>query len=236
LAYVNIYGGAGGGITVFPGANVYFVMVPVQSSAQNIAVQYVYFPAGGGSRCAPNTVCGTGADIDEFSETLGTLIDDKFVNVFTPPTSTTANTSLTTTANVSGTVATTDGGVRINALNPPVPYQNNPSGGTFDKWTTGPGGTIGSSQQDLVVNQQTNDYALALYRSTCPAGYYWNPSPTISQCSSIPPCTGKGVWNPATRQCQVVVASTCPKDCKFGCYLPYVSPSGQVVWNCKPAP
>jgi hypothetical protein len=154
LAYVNVSGGAGGGITVFPGATVYGVTVPVQSPAQNIVVENVYFPTGGGGPCAPNTVCGT-AYIDEFSETLGTLIDDTFVNVFTPPTSTTANTALTPTANVNGTVPTTDGSVRINALSPPIPYQNNPTGGTFDKWTTGPNGTIGSDQQDFAfINQR----------------------------------------------------------------------------------
>jgi hypothetical protein len=236
LAYVNISGGAGGGITVFPGANVFGVTVPVPSPAQNIVVESVYFPTGGGGgSCPKNTVCSTGADIDEFSETSGTLIDDTFVNVFTPPTSTAANTSLTTTANVTGTVATTDASVRINALNPPVPYQNNPTGGTFDKWATGPGGTIGSTPQDLVVNKQTDDYALALYRSACPSGYYWNPSATISQCSPNPTCPAKEVWNSTTHKCQVVV-SGCPSDCKFGCYLPFISPSGQPVWNCKPAP
>jgi len=234
LAFVNVSGGAGGGVTVFPGANTDFVTVPVQSPAQNIVVENVYFPGGGGG-CPPNTVCSTGADIDEFSETSGTLIDDTFVNVFTPPTSVTANASLTTTANVSGTVATTDASVRINALSPPVAYQNNPTGGTFDKWATSPGGTIGPTQQDLVVNKETDDYALALYRSACPVGYYWNPTATISQCSPNPTCLGNEVWNPTTRHCQVV-ASGCPKGCSFGCYLPYISQSGQPVWNCKPAP
>jgi hypothetical protein len=233
LAYVNISGGAGGGITVFPGANTDFVTVPVQSPAQNIVVENVYFPVGGGP-CPPNTVCNTGADIDEYSETLGVLIDDTFVNVFTPPTSTTANAALTNTANVNGTVNTTESSVRINALNPSVPYQNNPTGGTFDKWVTGPGGTIGSNPQDLVVNKQTNDYALALYRSACPTNYYRNSSATISQCSQIPPCPG-GVWNSNTLQCQVIASSACPKGCNFGCYLPYISPSGP-VWNCKPGP
>lgn len=147
LAYVNVSGGAGGGVTVFPGATVYGVTVPVQSPAQNIVVENVYCPAGGGTICPPNTVCSTDAYIDEFSETLGTLIDDTFVNVFTPPNSTTENTSLTTTANVSGTVATTDGSVRIHALSPPIPYQNNPTGGTFDKWTPGP------AERSVLVNR-----------------------------------------------------------------------------------
>jgi len=211
LAYVNVSGGAGGAITVFPGANgnmLPYVNVPVQNPPQNINVENVYFPVVEGPPCKPDTVCSTSADIDEFSETLGGLIDDTFVQVFTPPTSTSPDSTLTETANVNGAVDTTgnsvpiNNSVRINALNPPVPFQSTATGGIFDKWVTGPGGTISSSNhQDLDVNKQTSDYALALYRSACPAGYYWNPSPTISQCSIAPTTTRYCLPTGGDRKC-----------------------------------
>jgi len=183
LAFVNVSGGADGGISVFPDTNgtmPTFIQVPVQTPPQDINVVNVYFPVGGSS-CPPNKVCNTAASIDEFRETSGGLINDTFVNVFTPPTSTQADSALTKTANVNGEVDTTNNNVRINALNPPVAYQATPTGGVFDKWVTGPGGKIGTNAQDLDVSKQTNDYALALY-SSCPDGYSFVSGPTISQC------------------------------------------------------
>jgi hypothetical protein len=73
LAYLNVSGGAGGGITVFPEANgsaPAFVTVPVQNPPQNITVENVYFPAGGTGPSPAGPVCSTGAGINEFSETL----------------------------------------------------------------------------------------------------------------------------------------------------------------------
>ncbi len=239
LAYINVSGGAGGGITVFPDANggtPDFVTVPVQNPPQNIYVENVYFPVGGpGKPCPPNEVCSTGASIDEFSETLGKLIDDTFVNVFSPPASTTADATLTKTANVDGAVDTTEDSVRIKALNPPVAYHSATTGGVFDKWVSRPGGTIGSDKQDLGVNKQADDYALALYRSECPAGYYWNPSATISQCSREPTCTIPGeIFNPLLNKCTPgcppeEVCNQCPQ-CKYGCG-PVEEKEG-TVWVC----
>jgi hypothetical protein len=203
LAYINILGGAGGGIALFAGPDGSYqsnLTVPVQDSDQIITVEYLYFPPGGGS-CPTGTVCSTGAAIDEISETDGTLHGDYFVNVYSPPGSATPATGLTNIANTYGTVDTTNQSVRINASEPPTPYLGAPiAGGTFDKWVTGSGGTIGPNKHDLLVNEQTGDTALALYRSSCPAGYYSNSSTTVSQCSPIPPCPG-AVWNPGTNTC-----------------------------------
>lgn len=99
LVYINVSGGAGGSITVFPDANgdtPASVTVHVQNPPQDITVENVYLPTGG-PPCPPNTVCGTSAAavIDEFSEDLSMLIDDTFVSVFSPPNSTSPDTVLT---------------------------------------------------------------------------------------------------------------------------------------------
>ncbi|MGA2293396.1 hypothetical protein [Bradyrhizobium sp.] len=134
LAFISISGGAAGGITVFPGANIFSVAVPLQDPPQNILVENVYFPvSGSGPPCPPNTVCGSGANIDEFSETLGTLVDDTFVNVFTPPASPNPNVMVTKTANASGSVNTTNQSVRISAITPATQFENTPTGGNFDR-------------------------------------------------------------------------------------------------------
>ena len=246
LVYVNIAGGASGAITIFPGSNILVQSVPVTDPPQDIDVKFVYFPVGG--PCPTGQVCGS-ANFDEFSETLGTLIDDTFVNVFSPPTSTTIDPAAGQLANQTGSFDTTKDGVRISALNPPLPFNNMPTGGAFDKWVTGPGGIISaSSKQDLVVNQHTDDYALALYRAPCPDGFQLSgATPTISQCLPVPPdcpkgesfdpdwklcfptCSTPGLsWNPGLEACQ-----GCPASCTYGCYLPTVH---TLVGKCKPEP
>jgi hypothetical protein len=235
LAYVNITGGAGGGISVFPDANGNLpltVSVPLpQSSNPQINVNAYYFPisSGPGHPCNPPCPTGSAASIGEFSDTSGMLLWDYFVNVYIPP-SNTANTSLTNQGNVYGSVPTTGSAVLINA------YQTTVSGGMFDKWVSGPGATAGSpNQYDLGAPMGSNAYALALYHSACPSGFYWNSTSTISQCSQINCAAGK-VWDSATNQC-VIPTGGCPKSCTFGCYLPtYNQTTGQPVWVCKPPP
>jgi len=225
LAFVSITGGAEGGISVFPDAGgtlplTVSVTLPNTPNPQ-IAVNAYYFPEGGS--CPPGAVCGD-AYIDEFGETQGTLLNDTFVNVFIPP-ATTPNAGLTTTGNVDGVVSTGYNAVRINA------DSTTPTGGSFDRWVSGPGGTI--SGNDLDVGLGTVVYALALYHGACPSGYYWNPSATISQCTIIPTCPVNEAWNATTDKCEPV-SGKCPPACKNGCYLPYIGPYGQPVWNCKP--
>ena len=226
LAYVSVTGSQTGGITVFPDGNGNIVSpIQVKLGQANIVVNYVYFPAGGGA-CPPNQICPTGAAIDEFSETQGALENDLFVTVYSPIGSSQPDSTLTTTGNDYGAVATTNGSVQIGAL------QGTPNGGIFDRWVTGPGGTIVAGTSNLDVGALTDDYALALYRVACPDGYYWNPTATISQCIPVPVCSG-GVWNSSTDQCQPV--NTCPTDCLYGCNKPQATPQGP-VWTCKPPP
>jgi hypothetical protein len=226
LAYISITGGAEGGISVFPDAGgtlplTVNVTLPTTPNPQ-IAVNVYYFPEGGGP-CPPGAVCGN-AYIDEFGEEQGTLLSDTFVNVFIPP-ALTANAGLTSTGNVNGVVSTGSNAVRINA------DSTTPTGGSFDKWVSGPGGTV--SGNNLNVGHGTTMYALALYHSSCPDGYYWNPSATVSQCIKIPTCLNGQAWNATADKCEPV-AGKCPPACKNGCYLPYIGPHGQPIWNCKP--
>jgi hypothetical protein len=235
LAYVNVTGGAGGGISIFPDANGNFpqaVNVPLPASSNpriNIDAYYFLISSGGpgGPGCHVN--CPSGASIGEFSDTSGMLLWDPFVNVFIPP-SNTANASLTNTGNMDGTVNTTNNTVRINA------YPTTVTGGTFDKWVTGPGGTTGSSNHsDLDAATGSSPYALALYHSGCPTGFYWNSTSTISQCSENPVCGSGKQWDSATGTC-VAASGGCPRSCSSGCYPPtYNQMTGQQVWVCKPS-
>jgi len=227
LAYVSITGGAEGGITVFPDAGgtlplTVNVTLPTTPNPQ-VAVNVYYFPVGGGP-CPPGATCGV-VYIDEFGDLQGTLLNDTFVNVYIPP-STTANPGLTTTGNVNGAVSTAGNAVRINA------DATTPTGGNFDRWVTGSGGII--SGNDLNVGRGTTAYALALYGASCPDGYYWNPSTTISQCTLIPTCPAGQVWNTSTKKC-APGNSGCPASCPYGCYPPHIGPHGEPpVAICRP--
>jgi hypothetical protein len=236
LAFVSISGGAEGGITIFPGYGQLTVNVTLPSTSKpQIIVDVYYFPVGGGG-CTPtpSQPCPPGsteAVIDEWGEIQGTLLDDYFVNVNVPA-DTSLDTSYTTNGNVDGAVTTTNYAVQINADATTL------TGGNFDRWVSGPGGSIGSSASELKVGKGVDDYALAFYHSTCPEGYSWTTSATISQCTptSTPPTCLKGyLWDPTTKKC-VPASGGCPTTCHFGCYLPYIGPQGQPIWNCKPAP
>lgn len=240
LAFVSINGGAEGGISIFPDNHgtlplTVNVILPNTSKPQ-IIVDVYYFPVGSGGGCipTPSHPCPPGSSeavIDEWGEIQGTLLNDTFVSVNVPA-NTSQDTNYTTTGNVDGTVATTNYAVQINA------DATTPTGGNFDRWVTGPGGSIGSSAADLNVGKGVNDYALAFYHSECPEGYSWTTSATISQCTPTPThtCPVKGeVWDPYTNKC-VPISGGCPSTCRFGCYLPFIGPQGQPEWNCKPAP
>ena len=197
LAFVNVTGGIEGGLSVFADATGTFplsveVTVPNVGNPR-ISVDAFYFPAGGS--CSSGGVCPAGARVDEFSGTSGTLIDDAFVTVFVPPASAAESARLTGTANREGRVDVTGSGVRVNAL------QRTATGGFFDRWVASAAGTIGADRHDLSAGKQSSVFALAVYRSSCPTGYYWNSSPTISRCSMIPVCPGEEHWNSNTKAC-----------------------------------
>jgi hypothetical protein len=208
LAFVSITGGAGGDITVFPDStgNVPVITsVPVPNTANTlIAVNAYYFPSGG-SPCPPNVVCGSGADIDEFGELQGGLIDDTFVSVVVPA-DPALNPAYTTSGNVDGSVATTNYAVSIDALQPTYTFTTPPTATAeiFDRWVTSPGGTIGSPANDLLVGKQTDDYALALYHSSCPSGSTWSSTPGISQCVLNPVCQNGFFWNVTLKKCMPI--------------------------------
>jgi hypothetical protein len=231
LGFVSITGGTYGGITVFPdssGLTPLSVSVPIPNIPNpQIAVNAYYFPESGGGTCPAGKVCATEAFIDEFGETQGALLDDSFVSVYLPQ-NTTPDSILTTSGNVYGVVDTTNSAVRINA------DKTTPTGGSFEKWFPGSAGTIGSATNDLNVKRQTDDYALAYYRSPCPAGSYWNPSATINQCSPIPNCGANAGWDATTNTC-VPFTGKCPSTCKNGCNPPRIGPQGQTIWTCQPS-
>ncbi len=89
-----------------------------------VLVLYVYLPVGGG----PGG--DSGAVIDAFNETAGSLVDNDFVTVSPDPGGT-----LTSEANVDGWVDTTDGGYTITADHPDIgPYLALPTNATFVQW------------------------------------------------------------------------------------------------------
>lgn len=226
LGYANVSGGVEGGGRAMPNSAgaLSFVFMPVFVGTANIVVDYVYFPAGGSSRCTA-TPCPTGATIGEVGESSGFVLYDFFVTVSVPPSST-ADSGLTDQGNYNGSVPTTDNGVRINAdaaplsVNPATNKPGSPTNLIFDSWVSGEGGTIGSDR-NLDVGKQTDVYALALYRSPCAQGYQWESTPIISQC----------VLNPASK---------CPADCVNGCKVdpPGVPPNNtrKPVLVCNPPP
>lgn len=91
-----------------------------------------------------------------------------------------ADPTLTRNGNLYGVVNNTDNDVRISA------YQNTASG-NFDRWVSGQGTTTTPNSLDLIENKLVDDSAIALYHSTCPPGYTWNQTSTVSQCLPTPP-------------------------------------------------
>jgi hypothetical protein len=121
-----------------------------------ILVNYVYLPQGNGS--SPTT----GAVIDAYNQTSGTLVDNDFVTV-----SPDSSGSLTTTANVDGWVDTTSSGYTITADHPNIgAYLSDPTNLIFQQWVdlatpTPPTSLI--SGANLTPGKGVTVYALAFY-------------------------------------------------------------------------
>jgi hypothetical protein len=155
FAFVNVCGCTEGGLTSFVAST----PPPVGTVGTSpILVNYVYLPVGGGP---PGTT--TGAVIDAYNETSGTLVDNDFVTVSPDPGGT-----LTTEANVDGWVDTTDSSYTIAADHPNIgPYLADPTNLLFDQWVdlatpTPPAGLV--SGADLTPGKGVTVYALAFYK------------------------------------------------------------------------
>jgi hypothetical protein len=123
-----------------------------------VLVLVVYLPTGVGG---PGD---SGAVIDAFNETTGSLVDNDFVAVSPDPGGT-----LTTEANVEGWVDTTASGYTITADHPNIgAYSTDPTNAVFDQWVVltnpNPPGTLVSGA-NLTPAKGTTVYALAFYKN-----------------------------------------------------------------------
>ena len=147
FAFVNVSGGSPSGSNSFVSTQ---PPPPVTVGSTPIVVLVVYVPTGGGGP-------GSGATIDSFDETTGTLFNDTFVSVSPDPSGT-----LKTSGNVEGYVDTTNTET-ITALSP-----TSPTGVDFDKWVNllAPASTIPGAA--LTVEKGTSISALAFYKAPPP--------------------------------------------------------------------
>jgi hypothetical protein len=148
FAFVNVSGGTPSGSQVsFDNLNPP-PYVTVESAPINVLVLYV--PTGGGGGGGGR---GSGATIDSFDETTGSLFNDIFVSVAPDPSGT-----LTASGNNMGFVDTTNGQEAITAISPTS------SGVIFDQWRVlaPPGPDAGAV---LTVGKGMSVLALAFYKA-----------------------------------------------------------------------
>jgi hypothetical protein len=160
FAFVNVSGGTPSGAQVSFDSAVPPPYVAVASSPINVLAVYVPPPGGG-----PGGGSGSGATIDSFDETTGSLFNDIFVSVAPDPAGT-----LTASANNLGYVDTTNSHEAITAISPTS------SGVIFDQWRIllPPGPDAG---RVLTVAKGVSEIALAFYKAPPP------PSPEQRTCS-----------------------------------------------------
>lgn len=157
FAFVNVSGGTGGGATAFNPSSPPQVMV----GTAPIVVLVVYLASASGHGGS-----GTGASIDAFDETVGTLVDDTFVTV-------SPDGSLTQNANVDGWVPTTNAGTIAASTH------ITPTNANFEKWvdltdTSTPPGV------DFLAKKTTNYAVLAFYKSPATVG-----PPPLTPCEQL---------------------------------------------------
>src|SRR5271165_6524656 len=152
FAFVNVSGGTPSGAQVsFDSANPP-PFVTVASSPINVLVLYVPPPGGNGG--PPG---GSGATIDSFDETTGSLFNDIFVSVAPDP-----GGVLTTSGNNLGFVDTTNSKEAITAISPTS------SGVIFDQWRILlPPGPVETGRV-LTVGKGVSVNALAFYKAPPP--------------------------------------------------------------------
>jgi hypothetical protein len=130
-----------------------------------VLVLVVYVPEGGGPG-GPDT----GAVIDAFNESIGSLVDNNFVTV-----SPDSGGTLTDEANTDGWVDTTSSGSTITADHPNIgAYSTDPTNLLFDRWVVltnaTPPATLVSGA-NLTPGKGEMVYALAFYKA--PAPKHW---------------------------------------------------------------
>jgi len=123
----------------------------------NIVVLAVYVPTGGGCGATPCPP-GSGATIDAFDETTGSLFNDTFVKVAPD-----ANGALTTSGNVYGYVDTTGSAETITALTP-----TSPSNVDFSRWVKLEPSAATTNGSALSAGKGVSTIALAFYDAPAP--------------------------------------------------------------------
>jgi hypothetical protein len=160
FGFVNVSDGTTGGQTSFD-SNTPAPLVTVGSAP--IVVLVVYIPVGGGGGGNDS-----GATIDSFNETVGSLFNDTFVSVAPDQ-----GGALTTSGNVWGYVDTWASAEKITAISP-----TSPSGAVFDKWAI-LGSKTGVPGANLAVAKGVSVSALAFYKNP-PAA---QPNPAKALCA-----------------------------------------------------
>jgi len=156
FAFTSVTGCTEGGLVSFVAAT----PPPVGTVGTSpILVLVVYVPVGG-----PSGPGDTGAVIDAFNETTGSLVDNDFVSVSPDPGGT-----LTSEANVDGWVDTTSSGYTITADHPNIgSYLALPTNALFDQWVdltdpSPPASLV--SGASLTPGKGVTVYALAFYKN-----------------------------------------------------------------------
>jgi len=167
FSFVTITGGVktAGGPTIGVTSTTANAPPSVLVGTSNIEVLVVYVPVGGGPCTPPANCTSSGATIDSFDETTGTLFNDTFVKV-APDT----NGALTQSGNVYGYVDTTASAETITAQSP-----TSPTGVNFSRWVNLEPSSASANGPALSVGKGVSTISLAFYDA--PTG----PAPPPSQ-------------------------------------------------------
>jgi len=134
-----------------------------------IVVLVVYVPIGG--PCTGPCPPGSGATIDAFDETTGTLFNDTFVKVAPD-----SNDALTTSGNVYGYVDTTSSAETITAQTP-----TSPTGVNFSRWVQLEPSAATASGAAFLVGKGVSSIALAFYDAPPPGIVVQTPKTVCEQ-------------------------------------------------------